>query len=199
MFHALPGLCADRRMFPPPWSSLPDFVADDWTPFAREQSLAAVAQSMCAAHNIRDGDSLIGASLGGMVGCEITKIRKIKALYLVGSAVQKEEISAVFKMFHPFAKVIPISLLQFFAKKIPNELAQMFAASEASFIRAMTFAIFRWQGLENSATKIYRLHGKQDLIIPPPKKTHLFLNGGHFISMTHSKECVEYIGQQLQN
>ena len=42
---------------------------------------------MCESCQIKDGDYLIGASLGGMVACEITKFRKIPRLYLIGSAV----------------------------------------------------------------------------------------------------------------
>ena len=30
MIHALPGMGADHRMYPEPWSSLPEFAAHDW-------------------------------------------------------------------------------------------------------------------------------------------------------------------------
>ena len=93
MIHAIPGMGADRRMFPAPWSSLPDFLAHDWVRYSDERSLAEVAQSMCEARAIQDGDVIVGSSLGGMVACEMTKIRSIPALYLIGSAVRKEEVS----------------------------------------------------------------------------------------------------------
>ncbi len=184
---------ADRRMFPSPWSSLPEFVTHDWMPYSGEQSLAAIAQSMCEARGICDGDSLIGSSLGGMVACEITSIRKIKTLYLVGSATRKEEVNSLLAILHPLAQVAPIDWLRFSAGKIPNELAQMFGNTESSFIRAMCSAIFKWNGLGATATKVHRLHGKHDLVIPPPAKVDLLLDGGHLISMTHAKQCVDYI------
>jgi hypothetical protein len=93
MIHALPGMGADRRMYPAPWSTLPGFTAHDWVRHSGEKSLPEIARSMCDAAGIHDGDKLVGSSLGGMVACEITKIRNIPVLYLVGSATRKEEVS----------------------------------------------------------------------------------------------------------
>lgn len=69
----------------------------------------------------------------------------------------------------------------------------MFAGVEASFIRAICAAIFKWEGLGKSKTEIFRIHGKKDLIIPPPRAVDLLLDGGHLISMTRATECVEFI------
>ena len=67
---------SDRRMYPGKWKTLPDLEAHDWMQH-RGESLAEVARSMCDSCAIRDGDVLVGTSLGGMVACEITKIREI--------------------------------------------------------------------------------------------------------------------------
>ena len=187
---------ADRRMFPPPWASLPDFTAHDWPRYSGEQSLAAMAESVCRNCGIHDGDSLIGASLGGMVACEITSTRKIKALYLVGSATRKEEVNSLLAILHPLAQVAPFDWLRLSAGKIPSELAQMFAETDAAFMRAMCVAIFDWQGLKASAVKVHRIHGKHDLVIPSPAKVDLLLDGGHLISITHARECVEFIRER---
>ncbi|CUS39734.1 conserved hypothetical protein [Candidatus Nitrospira nitrosa] len=193
MIHAIPGMGADRRMYPIPWSSLPEFFAHDWMPYANELSLADVARSMCEAMSIEDGDILVGSSLGGMVACEITKIRSIPVLYLIGSAVQKEEINGLLALLHPLAKIAPIEWLRFLAGKIPMDVAQMFAEIEPSFIRAMCSAIFQWDGLGATNTKVFRIHGKHDIVIPVPMQADLLLDGGHLISMTHAEECVTFI------
>lgn len=193
MIHALPGMGADHRMYPPPWTSLPDFVAHDWVHYSGEQSLIEIARSMCDAYQINDGDDLIGASLGGMIACEITKIRTISRLYLIGSAVRKEEISTLPTLLHPLAQFAPIDWLRISVGKIPTEMAQMFFNAEPPFIRAMCAAIFKWDGLAPSATKFLRLHGKHDLVIPPPQVVDLLIDGGHLISMTHAAECMEFI------
>ena len=199
MIHALPGMGADRRMYPAPWGSLPDFVAHDWMAHAGEKNLAEVARAMVEACGIRDGDTLVGASLGGMVACEIAKIRKIPRLFLIGSAVRREEISALLAALHPLAKVAPFEWLQFSAGKIPHELAQMVSGGDAAFVRAMCAAVFEWEGLGDSATEVYRIHGKRDLVIPPPAKADLLLEGGHLISITHAVDCVEFIGTALHS
>ena len=196
MIHALPGMGADRRMFPEPWFSLPNFMAHNWIRHSGEKNLAEVARSMCEAQSIQDGDTLVGCSLGGMVACEITKIRKIPVLYLIGSATCKEEINSLLAILHPLAQVAPIDWLRFSAGKIPHELAQMFSNIEPSFVRTMCSAVFQWDGLGDTDTKIYRIHGKYDLVIPPPKKADLLLEGGHLISMSHADQCVEFIRTQ---
>lgn len=197
MIHALPGMGADERMFPTPWDTLTGFTACNWKSWSGEKTLVAMADSICKAASINDGDSLVGASLGGMVACEITKIRKIKTLFLVGSATHKDEINSLIKILQPLAPIAPIEWLRISAGKIPHELFQMFTDANPSFIRMMCSAIFEWQGLANPNTQVHRIHGKHDLVIPPPKKLELALNGGHLISLTHANECVDYIRSQL--
>jgi hypothetical protein len=194
MIHALPGMGADRRMYPKPWSVLPDFRAHDWIRHAGERSVAEVASSMADAWGVRDGDVLVGSSLGGIVSCEITKIRHIPKLFLVGSAVRKEEVSRLLATLHPLAQYAPFEWLRVSAGSIPVELSQMFSGIEASFIRAMCAAVFDWDGGTGSQTQVYRIHGKHDLVIPAPPSVDLLLSGGHLISISHAQECATYIG-----
>jgi hypothetical protein len=133
-----------------------------------------------------------------MVACEITRIRKIKMLFLVGSATSKNEVSAILEILHPLAAIAPIDWLRFSAGKVPHDLARMFSEANPSFIRMMCSAVFNWQGLPDSDTRIYRIHGKYDLVIPSPRNPDLSLKGGHLISMTHANECVEFIRRQLE-
>ena len=180
-------------MYPAPWSSLPDFVAHDWLPYSGERSLTEVAVAMCAVRGIHDGDTLVGCSLGGMVACEITKIRRIPTLYLVGSATHKEEVGGLLTILHPLARAAPLDWLKLVAGKIPGEVARMFAGVEPAFIRAMGEAMFVWEGLGATPTKVYRIHGRHDFVIPPPEKVDLLLDGGHLIAMTHAQQCVEFV------
>ena len=197
MIHALPGMGADQRMYPDPWNSLPDFVPHDWIRHSGEKTLAEVARSMCEQRGICDGDLLVGSSLGGMVACEIAKIRKIPELYLVGSAVSREEVNPLLELLHPLAKVAPINWLQMSAAKFPSDLAQMFASGEPSFIRAMCEAVFDWNGLGQTETRVLRIHGQRDLVIAPPAKVDLLIDGGHLISMSHATDCVEFIRRNI--
>ncbi len=180
-------------MFPTVWKTLPGFVAHDWPPHRGERTLGEVAANLCRAYGIEDGDIVVGASLGGMVACEIAKIRRLEGLYLVGSATHREEISRLLAALHPLADLAPIDWLQACAGRIPSEFAQMFAKAEASFMRQMVKAIFAWPGSGNVPVRPRRLHGRHDLVIPPPPEVDLLLAGGHLISITHSRACVDYI------
>jgi len=193
MIHALPGMGADHRMYPAPWQCLPNFIAHDWVRHSVEKTLANVARQMAETYNIRDGDILVGSSLGGMVACEITKIREISELYLIGSATHKEEVIRLLANLHPLGRIAPIEWIRFSAGEIPFELAQMFAEVDPSFIRAMCAAIFEWDGVSTSQTKIFRIHGKHDLVIPAPEKVDLLLDGGHLLSMSHAPQCIDFI------
>jgi hypothetical protein len=79
-----------------------------------------------------------------MVACEISKIRDLKTLFLIGSAVSKEEVNRFLSMLHPLANLVPMEWLRFSASKIPGELPEMFARAEASFVRSMcSFSVGR--------------------------------------------------------
>ena len=194
MIHALPGMGADHRMFPDPWNRLPGFSACDWPRHRGERTLSGIAHRVCEEYRIADGDIVVGASLGGMIACEIAKIRKLDTLYLVGSAICHDEVSRLLTVFHPLIDLAPIEWLRFSAGKIPADMAQMFATVETSFVRCMSKAIFQWEGLGAVPVRLVHIHGRRDLVIPPPAHADLLLDdGGHLISMTHARPCTEFI------
>jgi pimeloyl-ACP methyl ester carboxylesterase len=193
MIHAIPGMGADHRMFPPPWDTLADFVAHDWPPYRGERTLGEVASRLCREYAIQDGDVVVGTSLGGMVACEIAKLRRLKALYLVGSATRREEVNRWLAAIRPLANLAPIDWIRVCAGRMPSDLARMFAEAEPSFVRQMCQAIFDWEGCDSQSIPCVRIHGRHDLVIPPPPRVDLLLDGGHLVSMTHAKACVDYI------
>jgi pimeloyl-ACP methyl ester carboxylesterase len=195
--HALPGMGADNRMFPGPWKSLPGFQAHDWPRCAAQHSLPEVARTVCQEYGIRHGDILIGASLGGMIACEIAKLRDIEAIYLVGSATSKAEIRRLLAILHPLARFTPFGLARYCAGVIPLAACQVFARLDAAFVRNMCAAIFKWEGIGSCPVRCFRIHGRRDLIIPLPSNVDLLLDGGHMISMTHAEECVGFIRRTL--
>lgn len=184
---------ADRRMFPTPWDSLPGFVAHDWPEYSGERTIAETAAKVADLWCIGDGDVVVGTSLGGIVACEIAKIRHLRALVLIGSAVSKDEVHPLLALLHPLAGIAPLEWLKFSAGKLPAELPQMFAGVDAAFIRNMCAAIFRWDGLGPAPVACHRVHGRRDRVIPPPAAVDLLLDGGHLISMTHAEACAVFV------
>ena len=197
MIHALPGMGADHRMFPPPWDSLPDWRAHDWPAYAGERTLADLATRLIATCCIRPGDVLIGASLGGMVACEISKQIPLRAVFLVGSALHRREVSRLLQSLAPLIDYVPINALRLSAGSIPADLARMFEQADADFLRAMCKAILDWPGGSGADVPFFRLHGRHDLVIPEPEAVDYLLDGGHLISMTHAPLCVAFVQEKL--
>jgi pimeloyl-ACP methyl ester carboxylesterase len=199
MIHALPGTGADHRMFPEPWGSLPGFKAQDWITSPDIRTVRQLAEAMVEARGIADGDVLVGASLGGMVAAEITKFRKISRLFLVGSAVNKEEVNPWLAKLHPLADKVPMAWLKRSAGKLPGDAAAMLADADPDFVRRMILAIFQWEGLGKTQTQVFRIHGRKDKVISVPKDCDLLLGGGHLIAMTHAVECARFVERQLKS
>jgi len=80
MIYALPGMGADRNMYPGVWQTLADCKFVDWPHYDGEDSIAAIAKRIVNEQKIRAGDVLIGSSLGGIVACEIAKISQVGSL-----------------------------------------------------------------------------------------------------------------------
>lgn len=187
-------------MYQGAWNSLPDFIAHDWPAYKGETSLTDMAASVCGAANIRDGDILVGSSLGGMVACEILKIRRIPGLFLVGSAISPNEINLIFSILQPLSGVALLKMLQQVAGNISSVATRMFADADVNFMRTMIGAIFKWQGLGATQTMVHRIHGRHDFVIPLPDNVDLAVEGGHLIAMTHAEACVNHLRRNvLQN
>jgi pimeloyl-ACP methyl ester carboxylesterase len=188
---------ADQRMFPKPWDSLPGFIAHDWPAYSGERTIAETADKVAAQWRISDGEVVVGTSLGGIVACEIAKIRNLRALVLIGSAVSKNEVNPLLALLHPLAGIAPLEWLKFSAGMLPSELPQMFAGVDAEFMRSMCAAIFQWDGLGSTPVACHRVHGRHDRVIPPPAHVDLLLDGGHLISMTHADDCVTFVRETV--
>jgi pimeloyl-ACP methyl ester carboxylesterase len=197
MLHALPGMGGDHRMYLAPWTTLPGLVAHDWMPYAGESTLEQVAASMIQSFGIREGDSLIGTSLGGMVAVEIAQRVRLRQLVLVASALHPREVSRTLKFLHPLAKITPWRQLQRGARTIPVKSPQMFARNDPDFLKTMCRAVFQWRGSTGPDVPTLRLHGRFDPIISRPSHADHWIQGGHRINETHAGECVEWIRPRL--
>lgn len=131
------------------------------------------------------------------MACEIAQRRALRGLVLIGSALSKEDVNGLLRVLVPLIDLAPLAFIQQAAGKIPNEVTQMFSQAQAPFIRAMCRAIAEWRGAEVGATPVYRIHGRQDRVIPLPANVDLVLEGGHLIAMTHAEECCEFMGRRF--
>ncbi len=193
MKHFYPGMGATSEMYGGPWRDLKDSTFHNWPKSKGETMITELAQRLICENGIRKGDTVIGTSLGGIVACEIANQIELKKLVLIGSAVCQEEINILLRRLHPLIDLTPLSFIRLSAGSLPNELSGMFSESEPEFIRNMSKAIFKWEGLR-ADVELVRIHGKKDRVIPLVEGKSSSLEGGHLIAMTHSKECIELCG-----
>lgn len=195
--HAFPGMGADERMYPAPWSQLPGFRAHNWYGCSEARTIPELAELVCARAGIAEGDILVGSSLGGMVACEITRLRRIPLLILVGSAMHPREVRRPLLALTPLIHVTPMPVVRFVAAAVPGTIATMIADSDPVFIRRMVPALANWTGCDVSSTRTLRIHGRWDPLIRPPADADLLLNGRHAIALSHPEECVRFVAARI--
>lgn len=184
-------------MYPGPWRTLPGVQFVDWASHVDAASIpelaAAVAHRNCCGREC----VLIGSSLGGIVATEMTRLISVPHLFLVGTAVQPDEIGMLLRWLAPLAHLTPFQLAQRLAASLPVELFQMFGDTDPEFLRRMCRAIGEWKGGPVAAGKIHRVHGRHDPVIPPPADVDLLLAAGHLVAMTHADDCVAFVRERL--
>jgi pimeloyl-ACP methyl ester carboxylesterase len=187
----LSGTGGDRRLFPKPWTDLPDATPVDWPVWRGETTLGEIAARLIAEQNIGPDDIVAGTSLGGMVACEIANRTPVAGIVLVAGAVHPREVVAPLWWGHLVIRLAPLRLTQRLVARWPRVQFRMFADSEAAFIRAAILAIFRWEGLRpGNPVKVFRIHGRRDPVIRCPADADLVLDAGHMVTISHANECV---------
>ncbi|MBI4833667.1 MAG: hypothetical protein HY811_02450 [Planctomycetes bacterium] len=199
MIFLLPGMGANHKMYTESegWKELKDAVFPDWPKYNGETNFAAVAQRLIKEHKITSSDYVGGSSLGGMIAIEIEKILNNPKIILLGSALNKSEVNSLLIKLSPIAEITPLKLLQLFTDNIRNKLVEMFTGIDTEFIKAMCLAINKWEGYSGPLEKLVRIHGKRDMIIRCPEKCFAIPDGGHLIAMTHPRECIRFIKENL--
>ncbi len=191
----LPGMGATAAMYNALRHKL-DFEINyiNWPRYGGEKSYAEIAQRVIKEYKIENGDIVGGSSLGGMIALEIGQIIQLKGIILIGSAISPSEVQGLIAMISPLTVITPISIIQMLAGKHKGLVSKMFADADTDFIRAVCSYLRSWPGYRGPMGNVYRLHGKQDHIIPCPTSGATVIdNAGHLIAMTHVNETAAFL------
>jgi rhamnosyltransferase subunit B len=212
----IPGLGADSRTFRGPWDEIPNGVFVEWPEYHGEASITSVARFVTDAWRIPDGAVLVAPSFGGAIACEIAKVRAIRAIVLIASSGNPADYAGARKM-RRLAKLVPLARIARFLRaregirrerygRDPSpfmrallDSIEQFSVSRIPFYLQMLDALESWQGLADSRVKVVRIHGRHDRTVRPPAGADLMLDGGHFIVLTHARDCVEFIKTTLRD
>jgi pimeloyl-ACP methyl ester carboxylesterase len=196
-WYMLPGMGANTTMYD---SLLKEVTFEinviNWPQYSGEQTYTDVARRIIKENDIRNGDVVVGSSLGGMVSLEIAQYKKLAAVVLIGSAIRAKEVQGFLILLSPLAALTPISLIQILVGKHTNIISKMFVEADDEFVRAMCTYLNTWPGYHGSQAKLFRLHGQKDHIIPCPKEgCEIVPNAGHLLAITHPKECGMFLNK----
>ena len=208
--YIISGLGADKRMFQNFSFEGFEVVHIDWDLPLENETLQNYALRI--SENISDENSiLIGLSFGGILSVEISKIKKIKKVFLLSSAKTKFEIPFYYRVLGKLnlLKIIPNSILKrvnyltylvFGAKTNfeKNLLKDIIKNTDKHFLKWALHQIMNWKN-ENYSENIVHIQGDSDLILPHNfiKYDYLIKDGTHFMTLNQSKEIETIIIENL--
>lgn len=208
--YCLSGLGADERIYAR--LNLPGrkLVHIRWPEHDEYDELPCYAQKVAAL--IQDENPIImGVSLGGMIGVEISKIRAVKKLILISSAKTRGEMPPYGGWF---GKLIKSKILPPFVYKMPNQvLMDKFGAetdedealltailkdSDGKFMKWAMRAVALWQN-DNYLQPVAHIHGRKDHMIFPENvhADHWIEDGGHIMVYNRAEQISRIIEQEL--
>ena len=208
--YIISGLGADKRMFQNFSFEGYNVIHIDWIFPLENENLQNYALRI--SKNIKDENAiLIGLSFGGILSVEISKIKKIKKVFLLSSAKTKFEIPFYYRVLGKLnlLRIIPSSILKkvnsltylvFGAKTNfeKNLLKDIIKNTDKHFLKWALHQIMNWKN-ENYSENIVHIQGDSDLILPHNfiKYDYLIKDGTHFMTLNQSKEIETIIIENL--
>ncbi len=208
--YCLSGLGADERIFARLNLRGRKLVHIPWPEHDEYDELPCYAQKVAAL--IQDDNPIImGVSLGGMIGVEISKIRPVKKLILISSAKTREEMPPYDGWF---GRLIKSRILPPFMYKLPNAvLMDKFGAeteedealltailkdSDGKFMKWAMRAVALWRN-DNYLQPVAHIHGRKDHMIFAKNvhADHWIDDGGHMMVYNRAEQISDIIEQEL--
>ncbi len=152
-------------------------VKIDWLPLHSNETLEEYAKKFIEAYNIKDNDTIIGTSMGGIVGIEINKNISLDKLILISSIKTWEEHPLFFKFLRAtklykiitghFLKSVLIAIAPLYGKKISQFgwFNKVFRQTPNQFLENGLKAILYWKNHEIKGNTIH-IHGTKDPLFP---------------------------------
>jgi pimeloyl-ACP methyl ester carboxylesterase len=209
--YFISGLGADKKAFQK--IKLPDSyepVYLDWITPEKNESLSNYARRFSSLIKNDDGFILIGLSFGGMLACEIARLRNPMKTIIISSLGSSSELPWYFKRAGNIGlhKTVPIKLLK--AGTIIKNL--MGAASredkaiiinyakyaDPDLVRWSLHAIISWDQPER-LPGIVHVHGSNDYMLPLKytRPDYIIKDGGHLMVFNKADEVNKILNEVL--
>jgi len=212
--YLLPGQGADYRLFSHLQidSSCFDIVHIKYPEPLKKESMKQFALRLLRQIDTAEEFHLIGASLGGMLACEISAIKKPETLTLISSAKCRDELPYRyrFQKFVPIYRALPGTLLLWGAKFLQTLVEPdskhnkevfdaMLAEKTPHYMKWTIHMICTWDRTDLPKDCLH-LHGEEDNTIPIRRIMNptIIENGSHMISLTRGEELSHIIDDYLK-
>lgn len=207
------GLAADARVFGPQQLAFPGLVVPDWPRPQQNETLTAYCKRLAVDLPV-DGHLILGgASFGGIVALHVAQFVQPQAVILIGSLRSPVELPPVVRYGHflkRFLPLVPVGFLQWCIAPLVSKLAQrrvpywwglasQFRQSDPTVFKWSLARILDWTAAPKVVCPIFQIHGSRDGVLPLrfTQPDAIVSGGGHVISLTHSKEVNDFIGEVL--
>lgn len=200
------GLGVDKRVFQNIDFKDLDVEYIDWIVALENESLKNYAFRISQKITI-ENPILIGLSFGGILAVEISKVIKTKAVILIASAKNKNELPIIYRIAGKLKlnKLIPSFVLKqqnfltnwLFGIETDGEkklLKNILKDTDSNFLSWTINEIVNWRNETNPENFIH-IHGNKDYIIPlrNVKSNYIIENGGHFMTVNKATEIEKII------
>jgi len=209
--YFISGLGADKKAFQKiklPAAYDPVFL--DWIPPHKNESLSNYARRFSSLIKNDDAFILIGLSFGGMLACEIARLRNPMKTIIISSIASSAELPWYFKRAGRIGlhKAVPIKLMKAgtifknlmgAASKEDKAIITNYAKSaDPDLVRWSLHAIFNWDHPERSPG-IVHVHGSNDRTLPLKytRPDFVIKGGGHLMVFNKADEVNKILGEVL--
>ncbi len=209
--YFISGLGADKKAFQRiklPGNYEPIYL--DWIPPEKDESLTNYARRFSSLIKNDDAFILIGLSFGGMLACEIARLRNPMKTIIISSIGASNELPWYFKRAANMGlhKYVPINLLKAGtilknmmgtkSKEDKAIIVNYAKYADPHMVRWSIHAIVNWDQPQR-LPGIIHLHGSSDHMLPL-KYTHpdyVIKNGGHLMVFNKADEVNKILNEVL--
>jgi pimeloyl-ACP methyl ester carboxylesterase len=210
--YLIAGQGADYRLFQKYNFDDFDTTALNYIVPERGDNMASYARRLIAQMDTTQPFYLMGASLGGMLACEIAKVTHPEKVLIVASAKCRDELPLRFRFqkYIPLYKLFKGTTLKRFALAAqpivePESRLErptfkaMLEAKHPDFMSRSIEMIVNWDNVV-IPDNVVHIHGTDDHVIPLRRVKNAIVveHGSHMMTLTRSAEVQPYVNQLLK-